>query len=247
MAWSVQRVVPPAGEESWTVLDPSHDVVAPVDRFLAHLSAVERSPATVRSYAFDLRDFVEFLDHVGVQWERVRLEDLGRFVNWLRLSPAERDGNVTSLPRLVDHCSASTVNRKLSAVGSFYQFHQRHGVECEFLWALRKGDGAVRPSQRPAASPRGLTTQQRERRDEEHRGTPRTARSGGPSRPGILTPRRRRSTHPGPVHRWIRANCLHFCIHSLCGQGAGSFFSRTWLERNATSRLKTASRAASGE
>ena len=55
MVWSVQRVVPPAGEESWTVVDPSHDVVAPVDRFLAHLSAVERSPATVRSYAFDLR------------------------------------------------------------------------------------------------------------------------------------------------------------------------------------------------
>jgi hypothetical protein len=60
VAWSVQRAVPPVGEESWTVLDP-HDVVAPVDRFLAHLSAVERSPATVRPYAFDLRDFVEFL------------------------------------------------------------------------------------------------------------------------------------------------------------------------------------------
>jgi integrase/recombinase XerD len=141
MTWSVQRVVPPAGDESWTVLDPSHDVVAPVERFLAHLSAVERSPATVRSYAFDLRDFVEFLDHVRVVWDEVRLEDLGRFVSWLRLSPAERDGNITSLPRAVDHCSASTINRKLSAVGSFYQFHQRHGVECEFLWAIRRGGG----------------------------------------------------------------------------------------------------------
>lgn len=141
MAWSVQRVVPPAGEESWTVLDPAHDVVAPVDRFLSHLSAVERSPATVRSYAFDLRDFVEFLDQAGVAWERVQLEDLGRFVSWLRLSPGERGGNVTHLPRAVDHCSAATINRKLSAVASFYQFHQRHGVECEFLWSLRHGGG----------------------------------------------------------------------------------------------------------
>lgn len=116
MAWSVQRVVPPAGEESWTVLDPAHDVVAPVDRFLAHLSAVERSPATVRSYAFDLRDFVELLDQVGLEWARLRLEDLGRFVNWLRLSPPERGGDVTHLARAVDHCSASTINRALKEI-----------------------------------------------------------------------------------------------------------------------------------
>jgi integrase/recombinase XerD len=147
MAWSVQRVVPPAGEESSTVLDPAHDVMAPVDRFLAHLSAVERSPATVRSYAFDLRYFVEFLDQAGLEWDRLRLEDLGRFVSWLRQSPAEHGGNVTHLPRAVDHCSASTINRKLSAVGSFYQFQQRHGVECEFLWSLRRGGstGSWRP------------------------------------------------------------------------------------------------------
>lgn len=147
MGWSVQRVVPPVGEESWTVLDSAHDVVGPVDRFLAHLSAVERSPATVRSYAFDLRDFVEFVDHSGLAWDRVQLEDLGRFVSWLRLSPAERSGNVSHLARAVDHCSASTINRKLSAVGSFYQFHQRHGVECEFLWSLRRGgsSGSWRP------------------------------------------------------------------------------------------------------
>jgi hypothetical protein len=71
----------------------------------------------------------------GVAWDRVQLEDLGRFVSWVRQSPSERAGNVTHLPRAVDHCSASTINRKLSAVGpfhQFHQFHQRHGVECEF-------------------------------------------------------------------------------------------------------------------
>jgi len=40
-------------------------------------------------------------------------------------------------------------------------------------------DGAVRPSQRPATSPCGLTTQQPPLRDQgHHSGTPRTARSG---------------------------------------------------------------------
>jgi len=172
MAWSVQRVVPAAGEESWTVLNPTHDVVAPVDRFLAHLSAVERSPATVRSYAFDLRDFVEFLDQAGLEWDRLRLEDLGRFVSWLRLSPAERGGNVTHLPRPVDHCSSSTINRKLSAVGSFYQFHQRHGVECEFLWSLRRGGSTG--SWRPFLAHLGESP--RRRREVKLRATKRTPR-----------------------------------------------------------------------
>jgi hypothetical protein len=51
MPWSVQRVPQRNGVESWTVTDSSYDVVAPVDRFLAHLGAVDRSPGTVRSYA----------------------------------------------------------------------------------------------------------------------------------------------------------------------------------------------------
>lgn len=68
MPWSVQRVIQHDGEESWTVVDPSYDVVAPVDRFLAHLGAVDRSPGTVRSYAFDLRDFFTFLEQAQVRW-----------------------------------------------------------------------------------------------------------------------------------------------------------------------------------
>jgi hypothetical protein len=46
---------------SRTVLDEQYAVVGPVDRFLTHLSAVDRSPQTVRSYAFDLRGLFAFL------------------------------------------------------------------------------------------------------------------------------------------------------------------------------------------
>jgi len=62
------------------VLDEQYAVVWPVDRFLAHLTAMDRSPQTVRSYAFDLRDLVAFLLHSEVAWDAVRLEDLGQFV-----------------------------------------------------------------------------------------------------------------------------------------------------------------------
>ena len=53
----VQRVLDGAGVESWTVLRSDFTVVDPVEQFLAHLAALDRSPNTTSAYAFDLRDF----------------------------------------------------------------------------------------------------------------------------------------------------------------------------------------------
>jgi len=135
----VQRVVMPSGVESATVLR-SGVTVDPIDRFLAHLTAIDRSPNTVRAYAHDLRDYFEFLESRQLQWDRVVLEDLGRFVTWLRLPGAARDGRVAVLPWVDADVCAATVNRKLSALASFYEFHQRHGVELgELLTRWRPG------------------------------------------------------------------------------------------------------------
>ena len=109
-----QRVLAPdGGPEWWTVLDETLAVVDPVDEFLAHLTAIERSPGTVRSYAFDLRDYFDFLGAHRIDWRTVRLEHLGRFVGWLRLAPTVRSAEVTSLAIDEPHCSAATINRKL--------------------------------------------------------------------------------------------------------------------------------------
>jgi integrase/recombinase XerD len=140
-ALRVQQVLPPdGGPESWTVLDERFAVIEPVDAFLAHLTAIERSPGTARAYAFDLRDYFEFLAAHEINWRTVRLEHLGRFVGWLRLPPTMRTPSVTSLPTIEARCSAPTINRKLAAVGSFYKFHHRHGVDCgELLSTMRAG------------------------------------------------------------------------------------------------------------
>ena len=160
----VQRVLmPDEVSESWTVLDDALDVVEPIEQFLAHLSAVQRSPGTVRSYAFDLRDFFWFLGCHRLAWAQVTLEDLGRFVSWLQLSPSARRGMVTVLPgvaTLDPHCSAVTINRKLSAVGSFYQFHVRHGVDCAGLLSTLQPGGA-RGAWRPFLAHLGAGTQRR--------------------------------------------------------------------------------------
>jgi hypothetical protein len=80
----VQRVVMPVTEAvSWTVV---HDgvPVEPAERYLAYLAALERSPNTVRAYALSLRLWFEFLGVVGVDWAAVGVEDVARFVSWLR-------------------------------------------------------------------------------------------------------------------------------------------------------------------
>src|SRR5207249_1765701 len=101
----VQRVTASdGGPESWTVVDETFAAVDPVDAFLAHLTVIERSPGTVRSYAFDLRDYFEFLTEHGIDWRHVRIEHLGRFVGWLRLAPAWH-----ALPVL--HAPGSTPSR----------------------------------------------------------------------------------------------------------------------------------------
>src|SRR3954454_1186086 len=81
----VQRVVMPVtGTESWTVVRDDGCVVAPVERYLAYLTALERSPNTVRAYATSLALWFEFLAHVGVGWATAGVEDVARFVSWLR-------------------------------------------------------------------------------------------------------------------------------------------------------------------
>jgi hypothetical protein len=126
----VQRVAIPASQiESWTVLGDDDCPIEPVERFLAYLPDIERSPNTVRAYAHDLRDYWAFLTWRDLDWRLVRLEDVGEFVAWLRLPPAGRDGDVAVLPSVESHVGASTINRKLSALAAFYQHQVRHGVD----------------------------------------------------------------------------------------------------------------------
>jgi integrase/recombinase XerD len=89
----VQRVVMPgSGVESWTVLGDDSGPVEPVERFLAFLAAVERSPNTVKAYAHDLKDWFTFLAGRGLDWQAVTLEDVAGFVAWLRLPPGRGTG-----------------------------------------------------------------------------------------------------------------------------------------------------------
>jgi len=116
--------MPVTGIQSWTVLGDDGAVVAPAGRYLAYLSALERSPNTVRAYAVSLRLWFEFPGRAGAGWAEAGVEDVARFVAWLR-APAE---DVIVLEAGAGRRSAATVNRHLAAVPGFYDHHARAGV-----------------------------------------------------------------------------------------------------------------------
>jgi len=109
---------------SWTVVDDEGVPVAPAEAFLSHLTALERSPETVRAYAVSLKLWLEYLAHVGVGWDEAGPEDVSRFVAWLR-APAD---NVVVLDGGTARRSPATVNRYLAGVFAFYDHHARCGV-----------------------------------------------------------------------------------------------------------------------
>ncbi len=120
-------VVSGSRRESWTVVGEDGLLVGPAERFLSFLTDSGRSPNTIKAYAYDLRDWFEFLTGRGLDWTAVTVEDVAAFVAWLRLPPPARGAAVAVLP-VGEHCSASTINRKLAAVGSMYQHAGRSGV-----------------------------------------------------------------------------------------------------------------------
>jgi integrase len=133
--------IPGSGTRSWTVLGDDDAPVVPVDRFLAYLTDIGRSPNTVKAYSHDLKDYWQFLSFRDLDWRDARLEDIGGFVAWLQLPPAGRAGEVAVLPSVTAEVSAATVNRKLAAVSTFYAHQARSGAEVGDLLAVWRAGG----------------------------------------------------------------------------------------------------------
>jgi integrase/recombinase XerD len=149
----VRRLLMPSlGIESWTLIGPDLRPVAEVDEYLAWLTHNERSPNTVQAYAFDLKVFWEFLLERGLNWTSVGVMEIGEFAAWAR-RPAS---NVIVLSDAVARRSARSVNRMLTAVVGFYEFHGRRGNDLAKQLAVetRRGWGPHRPFLAGIARPR---------------------------------------------------------------------------------------------
>lgn len=126
LACRTQRIVLADGEQTWTVLDRQQRLVEPAEQFLEYLRMVGRSPNTVKSYARALALWWEFLAVYALAWDAVTVEDLGRFLGWLRTGDEPRLASIEHRPA---RFGEGTVAARLQAVSSFYRYHHFNGVE----------------------------------------------------------------------------------------------------------------------
>jgi integrase/recombinase XerD len=89
-----------------------------------------------------LKLWFEFLGHASVSWDEAGVEDVARFVAWLR-APA---GNVIVLAGGSGAREPATVNRYLAGVFGFYDHHARTGLGSLPSWSRGGGSAAARIS-----------------------------------------------------------------------------------------------------
>jgi integrase len=125
----VQQLHGADGSTRVELLDDDGDPVEVVSGFLRFLAARDCSPNTLVSYAYDLRHLWRFFAGHGLSWDRFGPPDAIALLEYLRSVPSRRprrrmtlsvvtmaaDGPATRL-------AASTVNRILAAVSSFYEY-----------------------------------------------------------------------------------------------------------------------------
>jgi integrase len=90
-----------------------------------------------------LKLWFEFLGQASVGWDEAGVEDVARFVAWLR-APA---GNVIVLADGTGAREPATVNRYLAGVFGFYDHHARTGLQvaAELVSWRRMSRGSYKP------------------------------------------------------------------------------------------------------
>ncbi len=104
----------------WLMLDEDYEIVEPIQRYLTSLST-SRSPNTVKAYGSDLKMWWAFLSGKNLDWRNVNLhQDLADFAYWLRVGQISK---VISLQPVEAKRSEKTINRAITAVSTFYEYH----------------------------------------------------------------------------------------------------------------------------
>ena len=121
----VQRVrIPNSDKVTWSVLGDDYLPVKPIQQFISYLESIERSPNTIRSYAFNLRLYWEYLNNNHKEWTEVGVSDLADFIVWLR----NPQPSAISIHQQEAKRTEATVNLTITSVAMFYDYQERLGV-----------------------------------------------------------------------------------------------------------------------
>ena len=106
---------------SWIVLDDDYLPVKPILVFLKFFEDVGRSPYTVRSSAYNLKLYWEFLRDIRLDWKEIDVANLAAFISWLR----RPQHHVVQLEDQQARRTDATIDQILISVHAFYKFHMR--------------------------------------------------------------------------------------------------------------------------
>ncbi|KYC34616.1 recombinase XerD [Scytonema hofmannii PCC 7110] len=115
--------LPSTGQVVWFLLDRDYKPIKPIQSYISYLASLRRSSKTLRTYAYNLKLYWEYLDKYSIDWKEITLEQLSGFINWLRRP--EYKPNVIYLETKVAKRRESTINNIISAVCQFIDYHQR--------------------------------------------------------------------------------------------------------------------------
>ena len=119
----VQKVKVSGGSQDfWLVLGEDFMPIQEIDAYLRYLHSIGKSPNTVRSYAFHLKEFWLFLSQSNIQWSDVGLKQMSQFISFLKKG---RCDNVELLRQSQSIRTERTINTIVTAVTAFYDYHSR--------------------------------------------------------------------------------------------------------------------------
>jgi integrase len=123
------------GPVAYRVVDEAGDEVQAVSEFFRDLAASDCSPATLRSYAYDLLGWLRFLWTVDMAWDRATRVEARDYALWLgqaRKQPRRRRANaptpgavnaVTGKPYPGQTYAAATRRHARAVIHAFYDYH----------------------------------------------------------------------------------------------------------------------------
>lgn len=138
-------------------------VVEVANGFLGHLSARGFAAATIRGYAYDLLNWLRFVDERGLELTEVVPTDLFDWLEW-QSRPQRPGGKVVRLDQ-ARGAAPATMNRRVAAVRGLFEYAVITGL---------RGDNPVpsprRTSGLRARKPQGLLGHVKRRRDPDRGG-----------------------------------------------------------------------------
>lgn len=105
------------GNTEYILLNRNMKIVKPVMNYLRYIRLRGRAENTIKSYAFDLKVFFEFLEKKDLNYESIGIEVIKDYIEFLR------NPNTTTNHLFIESIrTPKTINRMLGTIRNFYKY-----------------------------------------------------------------------------------------------------------------------------